>query len=152
MAPATPMIPKLYSYALVACQFCLIAVLIIRQSSGIFSPLPLTFFCLGIAIGLYALKDNKLDNFNIIPDIKENASLITTGAYAYVRHPMYFSVSVMMLGVVLSHVTFLNLLYYLALIATLFLKADKEERLWSRECEDYRAYMKTTKKFIPFVL
>jgi len=95
---------------------------------------------------------NKLSNFNITPEIKEKAKLITTGAYAYIRHPMYFAVLLIMLGVVTTHFNLTSGLIYLGLILILFLKAQKEEKLWSQKSTAYKKYMKTTKMFIPFIL
>jgi len=107
---------------------------------------------IGGAFGIYALKHNTLNNFNITPEIKANASLITTGAYRYIRHPMYFSVLVMMLGVVVSKPSLFSLFIYVLLVVTLFIKAQKEEMLWMEQSSEYRNYMQRTKRIIPFVL
>lgn len=146
------MTSKIYSYTLVSLQFILIALLAIRHGLHIPSNFALLIFLLGGGFGFYALKHNPLSNFNITPDIKANASLITTGTYRYIRHPMYFSLFVMMLGVVVSKPTLFSLFIYVLLVVTLFLKAHKEETLWvERSCE-YGNYRQKTKKIIPFVL
>ncbi|WP_051906860.1 MULTISPECIES: isoprenylcysteine carboxylmethyltransferase family protein [unclassified Sulfurospirillum] len=112
----------------------------------------LLIFFAGGGFGLYTLKCNTLSNFNITPEIKENASLITIGAYRYIRHPMYFSVLVMMLGVLVSKPSVLSLFIFALLVVTLFLKAHKEEMLWMVESSEYKNYRQQTKKIIPFVL
>ncbi|MCD8544290.1 MAG: isoprenylcysteine carboxylmethyltransferase family protein [Sulfurospirillum cavolei] len=109
-------------------------------------------FLIGGGFGLYTLKCNTISNFNIIPEIKENAALITAGAYRYIRHPMYFSVLVMMLGIVVSKPTLLSLSIYMLLVITLFLKAYKEETLWMGQSSEYKNYRQQTKRIIPFVL
>jgi len=146
------MTSKIYSYTLVALQFIFIALLIIHH--GVRTPNVFACFIvfLGGGFGLYVLKCNALSNFNITPDIKENASLITSGAYRYIRHPMYFSVLVMMLGVAVSKPTLLSLFIYVLLVVTLFLKAHKEEILWMEQSGEYRNYKQQTKRIIPFVL
>lgn len=143
---------KLYSYVLVALQFIIILLLMMRGTSVFFQIIPLCIFISGLALGLYALFYNQPTNINIIPDIKDNAVLITTGAYRYIRHPMYFAVIVMMLGVVLSNFNFMSLFLYILLIVVLFLKAKKEEILWMEKSEEYRRYMKRSKRIIPFIL
>jgi len=143
---------KNYSYILVSLQFILIAILLITHGLQTPSNFALLIFLVGCGFGLYTVRHNKLGNFNVTPEIKENASLITTGAYRYIRHPMYFSVLVMMLGVVLSKPTILSLFIYVLLVITLFLKAQKEEVLWMEQSSEYRNYMQQTKKIIPFVL
>ncbi|KHG33552.1 methyltransferase family protein [Sulfurospirillum sp. MES] len=143
---------KSYYYLLVSLQFIFITILAINH--GLYTPstLALLTFLIGSAFGIYALKHNTLNNFNITPEIKQNAALITTGAYRYIRHPMYFSVLVMMLGVVVSKPTLLSLFIYVLLVITLFLKAHKEETLWMVQSSEYRNYRQQTKRIIPFVL
>lgn len=146
------MTPKIYSYLLVSLQFIFIAFLLIEHGLHTPSTFALLIFFLGSGFGLYTLKYNTLSNFNITPEIKANASLITTGAYRYIRHPMYFAVLVMMLGVVVSKPTLLSLFIYVLLVVTLFLKAHKEETLWVEHSCEYRSYRQKTKRIIPFVL
>lgn len=143
---------KLYSYVLVALQFIIILLLMMRGTSVFFQIIPLCIFISGLALGLYALFYNQPTNINIIPDIKDNAVLITTGAYRYIRHPMYFAVIVMMLGVVLSNFNFMSLFLYILLIVVLFMKAKKEEILWMEKSEEYRDYLQRSKRIIPFIL
>ena len=143
---------KRISYLLVSLQFIFITILVIHHDVHTPSNFALLIFLLGCGFGLYTVKHNQLGNFNITPEIKENASLITTGAYRYIRHPMYFAVLVMMLGIVVSKPTILSFLIYILLIITLFLKAQKEEMLWMERSCEYKTYMQHTKKIIPFIL
>ena len=100
---------KLYSYTLVSLQFLLIGALLLFGTSLFSSVLAILIFIGGAVMGMYALFYNNLKNINIIPEIKEDAVLITTGAYAYIRHPMYFSVLIMMLGVVVADVNMVSI-------------------------------------------
>ena len=143
---------KLYSYTLVGVQFIAILFLVMQGPSILTQPLPLFIFSIGASVGVYAIWHNQAHNFNIIPEIKENAELITTGAYAYVRHPMYFSVLLMMLGFVCAAPSMLNATIYGLLIGVLFLKACKEETLWMQKSNAYHEYKAKTKSIIPFLL
>ena len=143
---------KLYSYTLVSLQFLLIGALLLFGTSIFSSVLAILIFIGGAVMGMYALFYNNLKNINIIPEIKEDAVLITTGAYAYIRHPMYFSVLIMMLGVVVADVNMISMGLYLLLIIILLLKAHKEEKLWMEKSEAYRAYRQRTKSIIPFIV
>ena len=143
-----PLYPKL----LVFLQFGLIGLMLLFSTSILSSLLGLTIFLLGLVVGIFALLRNKLGNFNIQPKMKENAELITTGIYAYIRHPMYLAVILMMLGVLISSPTLLEALLFILLIMVLLLKAKREEAIWVQESEVYVAYKKRTKLFIPFVL
>ena len=143
---------KLYSYTLVSLQFLLIGALLLFGTSIFSSVLAILIFIGGAVMGMYALFYNNLKNINIIPEIKEDAVLITTGAYAYIRHPMYFSVLIMRLGVVVADINMISMGLYLLLIITLLLKAHKEEKLWMEKSEAYRAYRQRTKSIIPFIV
>ena len=143
---------KRISYLLVSLQFIFITILVIHHDVHTPSNFALLIFLLGCGFGLYTVKHNQLGNFNITPEIKQNASLITTGAYRYIRHPMYFSVLLMMLGIVVSKPTILSFVIFVLLIITLFMKAQKEEMLWMERSCEYKTYMRHTKKIIPFIL
>jgi len=143
---------EFYPQLLVFLQFTLIG-LIALFSKGFFSSLvSMVVFLLGAGLGLWALLHNKLGNFNIQPKMKEGAVLVTSGIYAFIRHPMYLSVIVMSLALVLSSVTLLQSFLFFALIWVLFLKAKREESLWLEEGEAYAEYRATSNYFLPFIL
>ncbi len=135
---------KLYSYFLVSVQYLLAFVLLFLNSSFTSNIVPLSIFIIGFIIGIYAIYNNKLNNFNIIPEIKDGAELVTHGIYRYMRHPMYFSVALMMLGVIIFNLNTINIIIYLLLLLSLFLKANKEEKLWSKKTPDYKKYKQKT--------
>jgi len=142
----------MYPKILVFLQFTLIG-LIVLFSKGFFSNyLAMILFIIGLLIGLWALSYNQLGNFNIQPKLKEGSSLITTGIYKYIRHPMYLSVITTMFPFVLSTANVLEGLLFFALIFVLVLKAIKEESLWMNHSEEYKQYKKRTKLFIPYVV
>ena len=108
---------------------------------------------LGAAVGLWALTHNPLNNFNIAPELKENCQLITTGIYRWIRHPMYTSVTLMMLGIaVMNHTRIIVWILWIFLVYILLLKARREESLWLTHDPCYLAYKETTKYFIPYLL
>jgi protein-S-isoprenylcysteine O-methyltransferase Ste14 len=80
-------------------------------------------------------------------------SLVTTGVYRYIRHPMYSALLFLAWGALLKSVTISTLV--LAGVATLALaataKAEEAENV-TRFGQEYRDYMKRTRRFVPFVL
>ena len=113
---------------------------------------PLTLFLVGIMTGIWALTHNQRDNFNITPELKENCRLITTGIYRWIRHPMYTSVTLMMLGITLMDPHAALWLLWLFLVNVLLLKAQREESLWLTHDPCYLEYREKTKYFIPYIL
>jgi len=141
----------MYSRSLVFAQFFLIALMAI-YSRGIFSSwLGLSVLLVGVLFGLWAMNYNRLGNFNIRPELKVGCQLVTTGPYRFVRHPMYTSVMLMTLGMALSTPTYMEWSSFVLLMLVLALKAVREERLWCADNEAYKAYMKESKRFIPFI-
>ena len=140
---------RLYSYLLVTIQFGSIGAMLLLQWELLKNPIVSLLLLAGLAVGLYAIYCNK--NFNIIPEIKEEACLVRHGIYNYIRHPMYFSLMLAFFGFFIFGDEEIKLLYLL-LLSVLYLKADKEEKLWHCHSEEYAAYKQKTKMFIPFVL
>ena len=140
------------SNILAAMQFIIIFILLLINKSIFNNYISLIISSIGFIFGLYTLFFNRIGNFNVRPEIKSNAKLISTGAYKYIRHPMYFCVLLIMGGVIISDINLINIICYSILIMVLYLKAKKEEMLWSKKLEKYESYKKRTKMFIPFIL
>jgi protein-S-isoprenylcysteine O-methyltransferase Ste14 len=141
-----------YPQLLVTLQFGIIGVMVLL-SKGFFSNLIAIFiFIVGALLGIWALNHNRLGNFNIQPRMRENAKLITTGIYGYIRHPMYLSVIIMMLAFAICSPTIIEIILLIGLIIVLVLKAKREEKLWLNHSEAYEKYKEQTKLFIPYIL
>ena len=141
-----------YPHLLVGAQFTLIGLMVLFSRGVLSSPAAITVFLIGVLFGLWAILHNQRGNFHIRPILKEGCTLITTGPYRLIRHPMYTSVITMMLGVLISTPTLIEALLFLLLMLTLYLKGRREERLWCGHDEEYLVYQERTKLFIPYVL
>jgi protein-S-isoprenylcysteine O-methyltransferase Ste14 len=147
------MIKNSYSYILVILQFGLIGAMLLNSTlSNLSSFYVIIIFILGAIIGILALQHNRLGNFNIRPDLKENATLVNTGIYKFIRHPMYTSVILMAFAIFVSTPTLLEGILFILLIVVLLLKATKEEKLWMAHEKRYKEYKRKTKYFIPYIL
>lgn len=85
-------------------------------------------------------------------DFERTTSLVTSGVFRYVRHPMYSSLLFLAWGVFFKSVSWIGAT--LAVLATLLLtltakiEEEENERYFGRV---YREYMQRTRMFIPFV-
>lgn len=84
--------------------------------------------------------------------VKEKQELVTSGIYKYVRHPIYGGIALMFIGgelIVQSYLVFAYLLIYIAA----YIQATWEEKVLIKHFgSKYKTYMKTSKRFIPFVI
>lgn len=86
-------------------------------------------------------------------EIKKNHSLITTGVYKYVRHPMYFAGLLAFLSQILLMPNIMSSVSMLCAGITLaFLRVPLEEKMMLNEFGDnYKKYMSETCGIIPFM-
>ena len=79
-------------------------------------------------------------------------TVISTGPYHYVRHPLYASAILFFLGTPLLLGSWYGLLFALVLIAGMAVRAVLEERVLREELPGYDAYMAQVKyRFIPYL-
>ena len=84
--------------------------------------------------------------------ILNTTTLVTLGAYKYIRHPLYTSLLLFGWGVFFKDASILSGILSLATLAFLIATARVEEvENLHKFGADYAAYMKTTKMFIPFL-
>ena len=85
-------------------------------------------------------------------DFEDTTSLITSGPYKFIRHPLYTSLLLFSLGAYLKEPSWLGGALVLTTILGVYLTATIEEKFnQDRFGELYVKYMNQTKKFIPFI-
>jgi protein-S-isoprenylcysteine O-methyltransferase Ste14 len=140
------------SHALVALQFGAIAVIAWPFADPSLARLPwLAISVAGVLGGLYTLAHNRLGNFDIYPEPLPNACLVTSGPYRWIRHPMYTSLLLMMLGVAIYYHALPNYAGLLLLGMAVYGKIRVEESHLHLRFEDYSAYVARTHRLIPKV-
>lgn len=95
-------------------------------------------------------KENSFGGSTI--EVFEDQKVISTGPYAFVRHPMYQGVLIMCLGVPLALGSWWGLLVVLATLPGLIWRILDEERMLKRELAGYAAYMQRVRyRLLPHV-
>lgn len=90
-------------------------------------------------------------NLSPLPHPKAGTTLVTSGPYRLVRHPIYSGVLLMSLGWALVNASSLTL-FYGALLTLLFdRKARREERALQAALPEYADYQKRSKRLLPFL-
>ncbi len=145
---------SLVSTVLVVLQFGLLALLVLstRWETSLNAWPPAIFlFAMGVVLGLWTLGHNRLGNFNIRPEVKHTARLVTSGPYRRIRHPLYVALLLASAAFVCVDSRAWRIAALVALLLVLILKAQREEKLLSARFADYPAYAARTRRFIPFV-
>ncbi len=108
-------------------------------------------FC-GLVIAIWARR-TLAANWSLHPTIQEHHELITQGPYAYVRHPMYTGMLLMLLGVAVflgNAAGFIVLALVFIVISYLRIRPE-EELLAKRFGGKWEEYRKKTKRLVPGV-
>ena len=105
----------------------------------------------GVMLMIWAIWTMKLNNLNISPDLKNNSILVLSGPYKLIRHPMYASVLLVTLMLVINHLTLWRVGFWLVLFIDLHFKFSYEEKLLLTKYSEYLDYKSNTKRLIPFI-
>ncbi len=115
-------------------------------------PLWLVLCAMGAGFGVWALAHNRIGISGVFPEPRPNMSLVTTGPYALVRHPMYGALMIMMIGIAGYNGNVVNWISAAVIVAVVIAKSVIEERLLPRVFPEYESYRSSTPhRFLPFV-
>ena len=107
-------------------------------------------FLLGYILYAEVLRENVFLSRTV--EVQENQTVIDTGLYGVVRHPMYMSTLLLFLAMPLvlgSVISFVIMLLYIPIIAR---RIRNEEQVLEEGLEDYSEYKQRVKyKVIPFI-
>jgi protein-S-isoprenylcysteine O-methyltransferase Ste14 len=86
-------------------------------------------------------------------DIEDTTQLVTTGAYRYIRHPIYCTLLLAGFGAFLKDPSNPGLILFLILAGFVYMTAKIEENeIIDKFGEEYLLYREKTKMFIPFII
>jgi protein-S-isoprenylcysteine O-methyltransferase Ste14 len=83
--------------------------------------------------------------------IQEKHELIENGPYAYIRHPMYTGLLLMLMGAALYYGRKIWIIIFVCCFFGLYFKSQMEERLLAKTFPAYSAYKLRTKALIPLI-
>ena len=121
------------------------------SSSALMGAVGVVLCALGIGLAIWA-RAYLGRNWGMPMSRKENPELVTTGPYAYVRHPIYTGMLIAMLGSAIGESPFWSLPLVLFGIYFVYSARREEKLMMVQFPEQYRAYMKRTKMLVPFIL
>jgi protein-S-isoprenylcysteine O-methyltransferase Ste14 len=134
-----------------ACMLLLPAFALPALREGIIPVATLLLGATSVALMAWTLLHNRLGNFNIRPLPKTFGTLVTSGPYQWIRHPMYSAVLLGGAALALMAIPALGWAVWACLALVLFVKSTFEER-WMREQHPaYSDYVAQSKRFVPLI-
>jgi protein-S-isoprenylcysteine O-methyltransferase Ste14 len=143
---------KFKAYILVSIQvICIALILVTGWPLAGYIPLLVTQI-VGVILGIWAVLTMGIRSTNITPLIKQDTHLVTTGPYAFIRHPMYSAVLLTIWPLIIDQYSLLRLTTGLILTIDLIIKMLYEETLLRQHFAGYESYMRETKRLLPLII
>jgi protein-S-isoprenylcysteine O-methyltransferase Ste14 len=87
-------------------------------------------------------------SFSLVPQAR---SVVQTGPYRWIKHPLYFSEQIAILGVVLQYLTPVTVIVFVLHIGIQVCRILYEEDLLRRNCPEYSSYEVSRWRLVPYV-
>ena len=142
---------RIRSYLHVIIQFSAIFYFVIEFSwidNSIFRGL--IFF--GLALATWSIWEMRKSGLTAMPDPQPQIRLIKSGPYKLIRHPMYTSLFIVLIPIVVFNFSIASLIVLIVFSINQLLKIKFEEKLLCDKISEYRIYMKKTWRLIPWLL
>ncbi|PLX05102.1 MAG: hypothetical protein C0594_08245 [Marinilabiliales bacterium] len=139
------------SYLLVGIQFTCIGLIGFVENGFPKSIFSFMSEIAGIVLMFWAFSVMTVKNVQALPDPKENAHMVSKGPYKRIRHPMYTSIFLMMIPMVIDYFNIWRLLILIVLIINQVIKLTYEENMLKEKYPNYSAYMKKSSRIIPYI-
>ena len=116
----------------------------IIQASPFFYFLGILIIIIALIIMLISIKDLGR-NLSPFPRPINNSNLVTTGIYRFIRHPMYYSLIFISLGVFITKLSIYYLFLSISLALIIKFKIALEEKYLMNKFKNYLLYKKEVK-------
>ncbi len=103
----------------------------------------------GMILAIWAVVEMNKSKINIAPQPRKNATLVSSGPYAIIRHPMYTSIIIAVTPLIISYWSLNMFVFLMFLYVNLILKLLFEESLLKVYFTDYKTYMQKSWRIIP---
>lgn len=114
------------------------------------SPFVIAGQLLAVGLNVWARLAFKKGQFSINAEPKEG-TLLRTGPYKIIRHPMYAAALLFIWSSILGHLSIINVIIGLIGTSVATIRITEEEKLLQSQYPDYVQYIQRTKRIIPLI-
>lgn len=140
---------------IVLIQFALLILMVLApasdRSSLVFVILGSTFVVIGSFVIAISFRDLG-NSLTVMPESKEGASLITSGIYSKIRHPIYSAILLVSAGFLLIKMSVASIMVFGALSCLLIYKAKYEDTILREKFPEASDYQRSTNAFLPKII
>jgi protein-S-isoprenylcysteine O-methyltransferase Ste14 len=131
----------------------IIAILYLLISGNLLSPSPFVIAgqLLAIALSIWARRSFQSGQFSLHAE-PVKGSLVSTGPYQFIRHPMYTAALLLVWSSTLGHLFLVTAVIGLIVTGAIAVRIVTEEQLLRARYPDYVEYSRKTKLIIPFII
>jgi protein-S-isoprenylcysteine O-methyltransferase Ste14 len=141
----------------VVVQLILLAGLLLAQAFGLL-PFLMPLRSLGLLICIIGLGISGVATWQLragrsltpMPSPRTGATLLTSGLYRHVRHPVYSGLLVWAFGIAVAAASLLHFVLFALLWIFFNAKAAHEERMLIQKFDNYAEYAARTPRFVPY--
>lgn len=128
------------------------SIVALGATGNLFSPSPLVIALQvgAIALSVWARRSFQKGAFRVTAT-PGGSSIIRSGPYRFLRHPMYAAALLFVWTAVVSHLSVLTIVIGVAVAAVVITRVVVEERLLRVRFPDYDDYARSTNALIPHV-
>lgn len=112
--------------------------------------LSLSVFLIGVVIRINGYI-HLANQFSDKVELKADHTLIKTGLYRCIRHPLYLASILMCVGCFIYLMSYFTFILTVVTIIAIHIRIEKEEKYLKENLKGYPEYCAATKRFIPMV-
>lgn len=145
------MIKDYKAFTLTLVQYTTLPAMMLLMTWFSANPILLSFQILGLLVATWAIWEMQKSKINIAPTPRQGASLVNSGIYKWLRHPMYLSLLLVFIPMLSENQNWINLSIFAVFGINLILKLEYEEVLLIKFFTQYETYKAKSWKIIPFI-
>jgi protein-S-isoprenylcysteine O-methyltransferase Ste14 len=130
-----------------------VAILYLAFSGNFFSPSPFVIAgqLLAVALGVWARRNFQNGQFSIHAEPLAG-TILQTGPYQLIRHPMYAAALLLIWSSIFGHLSLVTAIIGFIVTCVIAIRIVTEEQFLNTHFPEYAEYSRTTKRVIPFLI